>query len=140
MLTGERKRILEDTTIFRCSSKDKNGKPVTFYGTEFIIPSFPEIKEEICKKILKLGFSNVEIVKPSKANCIIRVFQKLHYKYEDNQIYSLYGAFCYVRSANGFEHQQSILDYSECVIRYWMFQDEYIDFNCDFFDCYVKIK
>ena len=132
--------MLEELQLFRCSSKEKEGKPVTYSGKEFVIPSFPEIKEEICKEVLKLGFSKFEIVKPSKANCIIRVFQKLHYQYEYNQIYNLYGAFCYVRSADGFKRQHCIIDYSECVIKLWLFQDEYIDINCDFFDCYVKIK
>lgn len=147
MLTYFQKESIRNVTFYDYAFKEKKGKAIQYDGKEFIIPSFVELRQSIISEILKLGFSKVEIVKPSKANCIIRVYQKLHYTYEfggETDTYNLYGAHCYTLNdrkwiTSAFQDDFEI-NYSKCIIRHWICQDEYIDFDCDFFDCYVQIS
>lgn len=147
MLTDVQKESIRNVDIYDYSLKEKKGKAINYDGKKFNIPSFVELKQIIISEILKLGFSKVEIVKPSKANCIIRVYQKLHYNYDfpgETSTYNLYGAHCYTLKSGKWTtsafQDDSIINFSEFIIRHWICQDEYIDFDCDFFDCYVQIS
>lgn len=143
MLNQEQRDAIRKITIHDYSYKEKNGKPIDEDGKEFIIPHLSELKKSIFEQILKLGFSKIERVHPLKANCVIRLYQKLHYVYEDDYIYNLYGAICFTKKSGIWIHSSSSdfeLNHSIYLLRHWIFQDEYIDFDCDFFDCYVKIS
>lgn len=147
MLTDLQKEQIRNVKLYDYSYKEKKGKAITDNGKQFIIPSFVELKQIIFSEIMKLGFSKIEIVKPSKANCIIRVYQKLHYNYDfpvETNTYNLYGAHCYTLKSGKWTtsayQDDAIINFSEFTIRHWICQDDYIDFNCDFFDCYVQIS
>lgn len=122
-------------------NNDRN--PISFEGQSFVIPSFVEIKETIFNQLRASGFSHINFVHPSKANCIVRIFKSLNYKYED-VFYDIYGAHCFTRKSGKWismsKGGEFEIDFSKFEIRHWLFQDEYIDFNIDFFDCYLKIK
>lgn len=129
--------------IFEYASQERKGKAIDYKGKEFIIPQLSDLKAEIFKKIYDWGFEKIEIVSPNKANCLIRIFQKLHYKY-DCSIYNVYGVSCYVLKngkwmleSDGDEFQ---LDYSKEKIKHWICQDDYIVFDMDFLDLYVRIS
>ena len=123
----------------------KDGKNITIFNDkDFIFLSFPEILKEMSERILKLGFTKIERVKPSKANCLIRVYSLKQYKYERDMVYDLYGSLCFTKKNGTWFTQGSIgeyeIDYSKCIIRHWIVQDEYIDFECDYVDYYVRIE
>ena len=150
MLTLNQKKLIRSIHIFKYATKEKrDGKAINWDGTRFIVPSLPEIEHLIYQEILNLGFSKVERTSPKYANCIIRVFHKLHYNYEDSggykEIYNIYGATCFTLisgkwCSTGFGEKVTEIDYSKYVLRHWICQDEYIDFSFDFFDCYVEIS
>ena len=146
MLSNSQKKDIRRISLFEYACREKKGKPITYDGKEFVIPSLNEIKESIFEEILKLGFCNIHRVEPNTANCIIRVFQKSHYHYDDDLTYNIYGALCFTLSANGWVTrsfgaiQDFKIDYSKQIIKHWLCQDEYIDFDLDFFDCYVRVS
>lgn len=147
MLTNKQKESIRNVKLYDYAFKEKNGKAIQYNGKEFNIPSFEELKQSVFSEIFNLGFSKIKVVKPYKANCIIRVYQKLHYTYEfggETDTYNLYGAHCYTLNnrkwiTSAFQDDSEI-NYSKCIIKHWLFQDEYIDLDCDFVDYYVKIS
>lgn len=143
MLSKKQKESIRRIYLFEYACRERNGQPITLKGNNFVVPSLNEIKESVFQEILKLGFSSIEQVEPNKANCIVRVFQKLHYHYDTDLTYNVYGASCYTLSHTG-QWITSLadfkIDYSKHILRHWLCQDEYIDFDLDFFDCYVKVS
>lgn len=143
MLSPNQRKSIRRIYLFEYACRERNGQPITLEGSSFVLPSLNEVKESVFQEILKLGFSNIERVEPNKANCIVRVFQKLHYHYRDNLIYNVYGASCYTLN-NAGQWVTSLadfkIDYSKYILKHWLCQDEYIDFDLDFFDCYVKVS
>lgn len=145
MLNSKKKEIIRKITVFKCALyEDRKGKPIYVDNSELIIPSFPQIREMVFDKILKSGFSEIKLVSPGEANCIIRVYKKQHYEYERDIVFNLYGADCFTKKSGKWvskgEQRESNINYSKCIIRNWLYQDEYVDINCDFFDCYCMIK
>jgi len=146
MLSQRQRKNIRRINLFEYACEEKKGIPVHLGGKEFIVPSLDEVKESVFQEILNLGFSSIERVEPNKANCIIRVFQKLHYHYRDNLTYNIYGATCFTLKhgkwvTSPFGNVQDFkIDYSKHIINHWLSQDECIDFDLDFFDCYVKIS
>lgn len=145
MLNSKKKEIIRKITVFKCAFyEDKKGKPIYVDNSELIIPSFPQIREMVFDKILKSGFSEIKLVSPGEANCIIRVYTKQHYEYERDIVFNLYGADCFTKKSGKWVSEggqgEFDINYSKCVIRNWLYQDEYVDINCDFFDCYCMIK
>ena len=132
--------------LFEYACREQKGKPITYDGKEFVIPALNDVKESVFREILKLGFSSVERVEPNKANCIVRVFQKLHYHYDYDLTYNVYGAVCFTLKAGKWvtrpfgEIRDFEIDYSKHIIKHWLCQDEYVEFDLDFFDCYVKVS
>ena len=143
MLSRDQRQSIRRIYLFEYACREKNGKPISLNGNNFVVPSLTEVKESVFQEILNLGFTSIELVEPSKANCIIRVFQKLHYHYDVDLTYNVYGATCYTLNNVG-QWVTSIadfkIDYSKYILRHWLCQDEYIDFDLDFFDCYVKVS
>ena len=157
MLSKEQKEKLRKISIYASSSKEKNGvaiitktvskvkwgkKRFSHIEEVFVVPSCYDIAESVFKQILDSGFSKVERASPSDANCIVRVFQKLHYQYDPNMIFNMYGAdvFCkegemWVASCNCFT-----LDYEKCSMGERLNQSEVVFFDSDFVDFYVKVS
>ena len=146
MLSKSQKESIRRIGIFEYACRERKGHPITHEGKDFIIPAISEIKETAFQEILKLGFSNIEKVEPNKANCIVRIFKKLHYHYDNDLTYNIYGYTCFTLKAGSWvthslgAFQDFKIDYSKHILRHWLCQDEYIDFDLDFFDCYVKIS
>lgn len=160
MLSKEQKEKLRNINMYEISYIEKKGiaiidrtiekkskrgkKTISTIEEEFIIPSPYQIIESIFKQILGCGFSKVERVSPDNANCIIRVFQKLHHEYEFGIVFNLYGADCFVKSSNGWISESDgstfQLNYTEHLINQWIYQDEKITFKTDFMDVYVKVS
>lgn len=149
MLTKSQKEKIRSINLFEYAIKEKKGKAINWDGSEFVLPTLRQVEDSIYEQILKMGFTKIERVAPNQANCIIRVFQKLHYPYPmwpgREDIYNVYGAACFtLRSgkwiSTGFNTEGHEINYSEWKIRHWLCQDEYIEFDFDFFDCYVKIS
>ena len=159
MLSKEQKEKLRNIHIYELACEEKNGIAIirksvpkvkrgkeTFSTVEeeFVVPSPYQIAESVFKQILVCGFSKVERVSPTDANCIIRVFQKLHHAYEFDQIFNMYGADCFVKSCIDWISECNgdafPLDYSKCLIGQWLYQDEKITFDAEFVDFYVKVS
>lgn len=159
MISKEQKEKLRQIGMYKISYVEKDGIPLirkkvpevengkttnsTIYE-EFVVPSPYQIAESIFQQILDCGFSKIERVSPAKANCIVRAYQKLHYEYEFDQIFNMYGAECFVKDNVGWisEVNDSTfhLDYSHCKIGQWLYQDEKVIFDTDFVDFYIKVS
>ena len=140
MLNNSQKYAVRTFSFHDTIWKKEDGTLINTDKGDLQLPSFFEIKENLLKSLQKVGLRKIEQVKPYNANCIIRVYQKLNHKYESNFI-SLYGVQCFIKTNEIWTTQNNIrINFSKCIIRSWLFQDEYIDFDCDFFDCYVKIS
>lgn len=144
MLTAKQKETLRNIQIFEYSSREEDGKPITHNGQEFQMLTCEEIRRKIFNKFASAGFSKIKFVNPLFANCVVRVFVLKHCKIDDDLVYNIYGAQCFTRKncrwisftkGGGFE-----LNPSNCVVRHWLFQDEYIDFEMEFFDTYARVK
>lgn len=138
MLTSIQKSQIRELNIFQCDIlKLLVGKKST---EGFNVPNFFEIKKLILEKLSVFGISKIECVQPYRANCIIRVYQKLDHKYED-EIVNMYGVLCYIKKNNVWTtRNNSKIDFSKCDVGVWFFQDECMHVDCDFYDCYVKIS
>lgn len=140
MLTATQKEAIQRINILETFTKTVNGRILTPGKKDIIVPTFFEIKKSILNKLQPVGLTTIECVKPYRANCIIRVYQNLDYQYE-SLILSVYGVKCYVKVNNIWTTaDNSKIDFSSFTLRQYFFQDEYIDHNCEFFDCYVKIR
>lgn len=144
MFNRMHQELIREIGIHRYSCQEENGKPVTFDGKTFVMLTPNQVKAEIEKEILKMGFSKIRRVSPTWANCIIRVYEKVRYDYEDGLVYNLYGAECYTKDRGCWVTKTSgelyRINHERSLHRHWICQDEYIDFDCDFFDCYVRIS
>ncbi|MBO5141634.1 MAG: hypothetical protein J6C46_01315 [Clostridia bacterium] len=143
MLTAEQRLQIRNTQIYRYTTVEEDGVPVTNQGISFSMPDFDKIRDRMIEKLAKKGFSKFERVKPSKANCILRVFKITHEEY-DGLMFNAYGAYCYTKECGKWftlgNNGKIGISYSSFEIRHWIFQDEYVDLNFDFFDCYVKVS
>lgn len=156
MLFKEQKEKLRNIHMYEISYKEKNSIAIidktvkrgkeTFSTVEeeFIVPSPYQILESVFLQIVRCGFSTVERVSPKNANCIIRVFQKLHQEHEFDTVFNLYGADCFVKSGNNWisecDGNTFRLNHTEHLIDQWLYQDEKVSFKTDFIDVYVKVS
>lgn len=159
MLSKKQKEKLRKIHIYELASKEKNGVAITrktvskgkkgkekIFWIEgiFVVPSTYDIAESIFKQILDCGFSKVERVSPAYANCIVRVFQKLHYKYEFDTVFNMYGAEVFVKNGTNWTAEwygeRFTLDYAKCLVGQWLYQDEKVVFDAEFVDFYVKVS
>jgi len=145
MLNSSQKKEIRRIKIHDYSFYEKNGQAITHKGQKFNVLGFTQLKKAVFEEILALGFTNIQVVSPRKANCIIRLYQKLHYHYEGSMVYNLYGAECYT-----LEHFKWVtkeigkgnreINYSKHLITHIIKEDESINFDCEFFDCYVRVS
>lgn len=147
-LTDQHKHIIRQIKMYAYSDTERDGK--AYYKNngeekEFIIPQFGEILRIMFEGIREHGFTEITRCSPSEANCIIRVFQKLHHKYEWGLCFNIYGADCYTeingiwKTSDGISDY--ILEYDRCRFQMHLLPDEVLRVNdADFVDCYVKIS
>lgn len=159
MLSNKQKEKLRRIHIYSLARTEKNGvaiiqkqalrgepgKEKTCIIEEvFVVPSIYEIAENVFKKILDSGFSKVERVSPKDANCIVRVFQKLHHKYDYYTTFNMYGADVFVKNITNWTSENCgecfTLNFAECSILQWIEQDETVKFDAEFVDFYVKVS
>ena len=110
---------------------------------EIALPSQEELLKMAFQRISNKGFF-IERVAPNDANCIIRVFSKHDYPY-NSEIYNLCGFNSFTKKFNNWmsistRGDDFQLDYTKSLHRLWLYQDEYLDLECDFFDCYIRIN
>lgn len=143
-LSTHQREKLRNIRLYACSTQEKKGKPI-INGMPFKMLDFQEIFESVKATIISEGFSTVERVSPKQSNCIIRAYKTKHYKYDDVLTYNIYGGYCYVRNGLFFttidtQGDTYSIDYTRCRTRRWLCQDEYIDFNHEFVDFYVRVS
>lgn len=169
MLTREQKQQLRNLSEFKFFFNERNGIVMDNTGEKTVhFPSTEEIRSNVFNQIRNLGFTSITVVNtPRKANVILRIVSKKHQPYDGKEIHNLYGNYCFVRY--GFSwiitcpHGEirktkvdspipfSWLTTSPCgntfyrnaekaSIRIWFYQDEYVEYDCDFVDIYLKIK
>lgn len=149
MLSNEQKEKLRKIHIYEISDTERNGiaikTNVSKVKEDFIIPTVYDIAESIFKQILEAGFSIIERVSPSDANCIVRVFQKTHHKYDFDIVFNFYGADCFVKDNKTWTSESECsnrcfpLDYSKYLVGQWIASDEEVFFDTDFVDFYIKV-
>ena len=142
-LSTHQREKLRNIRLYAYSTQEKKGKPI-INDMPFQMLDFQEIFERTKATIISEGFSSVERVSPKNSNCIIRAYKTNHYKYDDVLTHNIYGSYCYVRNGLEFttidtQGETYPINYSHCRTRRWLCQDEYIDFEHDFVDYYVRI-
>lgn len=161
MLSKEQKEKLRKIHIYELATEEKDGVaiiPKTVqkkkFGKEksvcveevFVVPSPYEIRNSVFEQILECGFSKVERVSPTDANCIVRIFQKLHHEYEFGMVFNMYGADVFVKDDTTWATECNCyqkgypIDYEKCLINQWLYQDEKVTFDAEFVDFYVKVS
>ena len=146
-LTKQQKYKLHGLGIFECASLEHDGKAYYIDNgeeKEFVIPSFDEVLQTMFESILNAGFTTVKKCDPLDANCVIRVFQKLHHEHDWGMCFNVYGVDCYTKM-NGLwvtHNYMGIypLNSNRHLVRIILLPDENVYFNTDFLDCYVKIS
>ena len=142
MLTKEKKLRLRNTNMFVASYKEVDGTPY-LKQKPINIPDVWEIRREAMRQIQAIGFANIEPIEPKNANCIIRIFTKRHFEYENEEIHNVYGFQCFVKE-NGIwiSEMGKILqiNFKKCEIIHFLLPNESVEYSCDFIDCYVKIS
>ena len=145
-LTNQQKHVIRKIRMYAYSDIEREGK--AYYADhgkekEFIIPQFGEILKKMFDNIKKAGFTEIERCSPSKANCIIRIYQDLHHEYEWGLCFNIYGANCYTNINGIWETSDGIdnypIEYDRHQFRMILMPDESLRVNADFVDCYVKI-
>ena len=146
MLTKQEKKKLRNIRRYKLYTSEKDGIPVEF-GKKIILPTWVELKEKAINEIIKNGFSKVEQVSPKNANCIIRIFCKLHSHYDEyDEIHNLYGFMCYTKSLTKWfslsaREEKLQLDFSNCELHQWFYYGEYVNCcDCEFVDIYLKVS
>lgn len=138
---------IRNIRFYQISFYEENGFPVDSRKKRINFPSLEMLQEMAFNKILKSGFHEITRVSPNEANCIVRVFNKTHFAYgeDPSEIHNLCGFNCFTKNFNTWTSVTDSckyfeLDFSKCLNRQYLYQDEYIDYNCNFFDCYVCVK
>ena len=159
MFSREQKEKLWQIHIYEFTSEEKNGvaikrklvskgepgeEKLSFTEEIFVVPSTYKIAENVFKQILDCGFSKIERVSPTNANCIVRVFQKLHHVYDSYTIFNMYGADVFVKNmtiwTSKYRGERFTLDYAKCSILQCLEQDVDVKFDADFVDFYIKVS
>ena len=148
-LTEKQKTVIRQLRLLNYSDREKDGKAYSVINgktEEFIIPQFGEIQKEVINAIKKSSTDITKVVNcsPEVANCIIRIFQDLHHKYEWGLCYNIYGARCYTKhydtwfTSDGFYPER--INYNRHLFRIQLGPDESLRVDADFVDRYVKIS
>lgn len=107
------------------------------------LPRMEELQKLAFTQLEKHDFI-VERVLANNANCIIRVFNKLHFLH-DNQLSNVIGFNCFTKKATKWtsisvELTDLNYDWTKCQIHLPFHSNEYILYDCEFFDTYVSVR
>lgn len=107
------------------------------------IPTPYQLRAELLDKLTQMDYE-YEFVSPTEANCIIRVYQNLHFADEGGSFYSIYGGNCFTKkgskwwgTSDGVDFE---LSFEKDIHNVWLFQDECVEVASEFFDSYLSIK
>ncbi len=156
MLNCSQKQLLrQKIRFYDFSIREKRGIAVDCFGNQLVIPSWTALRQNAYQTILMSPdfhlIQRVPSAYPDEANCIIRLFQKQHYVYDDgNLIFNLYGFLCFVKNQNdkwttkqdlfeGCDDTEVEIDFSHYVIHH-SYAHECLNIETDFFDFFVKIS
>ena len=124
----------------------KNYRYVNGRREEFIVPQFSEILQAVYNKIHRAGFVKIEHCNPQNANCIIRVYQNLHCRFNFGTYY-MYGADCFTNEngvwlTESYSKRPIALKYDHYEVFKFVIAEEKIKvkFKTEFMDCYVRIS
>lgn len=138
MLSKQDKEVIRSQINFDKVTSDVNWQRPS-------IPSFIDLKEQAINQILALGYSQVDLVSPRIANCIIRLYKKFDIAHEETNCHA-YGYHSFLHE-NGywyttFDSGKTLypIDFSKCAHSLQISQDESLEFDADFFDIYVSIR
>lgn len=144
ILTAEQKEEIREILVWSFYLVDEHGKPANpIQGKTYLDLRWDQIRRKIMNQLEKKGYE-VQFVKPSHANCVIRVFNDVK-TYEYDNKYRILGGNCFVKDITGKWISESSLgdpfelDYEKHELRVWFFQDEYWMVKVNFFDTYVKL-
>lgn len=151
MLTNQQKEQIRKIKSYNIYFYEKKGVPINSSRHKIYAPNFLELRQKAFEELLKKGFSHITFVSPSEANCIVRVFKKEHYSLGlcTGQIHNIWGFNCFVQEEDGTWTSISgedpfltkfEINFSEHKIIQWLYQDEAVTYNCNFFDSYIIIK
>ncbi len=151
MITANQKEKIRKIKSYDIYFYEKKGSPINGSRQKISVPNFLELREKAFEEILKEGFSRITFASPYEANCIVRVFKKEHCSLElcTGQMHNLWGFNCFVQEENGTWTSISgespflskfEINFSEHKIIQWLYQDENVSYNCDFFDSYILIR
>lgn len=154
MLTEKQKEDIRLTYLNEMYFYEKKGVPIDENRKKVSIPDFLELRNQALEALQLKGFYNITFASPNKANCIIRVYKKVHFPFIlcTGQLHNLWGFNCFVKeSINGDDiwtslseeiggHTKFSIDFSRHVLQKWFMQDELVCYTCDFFDTYIVIQ
>ena len=137
---------IRNTHFYKIAYYEKKSIPIDGSGNKIFFPNLEKLQEMALKSLSEKGFQ-IKRVAPNKANCIIRVFNKRHFPYDDykNELHNVCGfdCFCFSKKLGEWttflNDDEVILDFSKWKIRQWLYQDEYVDYDCTFFDMYLLV-
>ncbi len=145
IFTAEQKEKIREVKLWSFYLLDTDGKPANpLPKREYLDLRWDQIRKNLIDQLEELGYE-VQFVKPSQANCIIRVFNDVK-TYENDGKYRILGGNCFIKDATGKWISESSLcdlfelDYEKHELKVWFFQDEYWMVRVNFFDTYVKLK
>ena len=110
------------------------------------IPNVEEIEQQAINRIQKMGFSKIRRTSPFWANVILRVYRKEDYEPRnfEGEHWAAYGYRVYTKRydewVTGYKEQVIPIDYEPYIVRAWIYQDEYIDCPCHFWDIYLRVS
>lgn len=144
IFTASQKKKIREVKLWSFYSMDKSGN-LTFlnHRKEMSDLNWEQIRKKLINQLEEIGYE-VKFVKPSQANCVIRVFNDV--KSYENQKYRILGGNCFIKDVNGTWLSGSDrgntfeLNYEYHELKIWFFQDESWDVRVNFFDTYVKLK
>lgn len=145
IFTRVQKEEIRELKIWDFYLLNKEGKPANPRpNREYLDLRWDQIRRRLISLLEKEGYE-VQFVKPSQSNCVIRVFNDVK-TYENQNQYRVLGGNCFIKDPNGNWTSKSDtgntfeLNYEQHEIRVWFLQDEYWDVKVNFFDTYVKLK
>ncbi|MBR3133323.1 MAG: hypothetical protein IKG42_04590 [Clostridia bacterium] len=144
MLNLHEKNMLRSTIQdFNFSLIEEDGCPI-IDGTPTKVPSFEELKKIAFRQIYEQGFSLIQQVQEGSADCIIRVYQKLHLELSSKSTINTYGFMCFTKKSKGFKTisiygKKEPYYKSNCTIKYWITSEEYVNLECEFKDYFIRV-
>lgn len=144
IFTPDQKEEIREVKLWGFYLLDEKGNPANpIPGKSYPDLRWDQIRRDLIKQLQDKGY-NVKFVKPSQANCVIRVFNDVK-KYESDGKYRILGGNCFTKDITGKWIGESNvcdefeLDYEKHELKIWFFQDEYWMVKVNFFDTYVKL-